>query len=911
MGDNHKQSVDYQDHHGGISHPIHTSTTCPTPAVCPLPTSNHQGGTLCYRPRSPRITGQEGDRTQPWSWFRFTPFHNPKEDRRSSPRLESQTAESAHQTSIVQDGDYPTGMSAHTTQRIHDFNRPPGRISARTNSFFISSPSPIPVEQHYAPVQVASFWPFSEPIGIHQNTTSSAPLGSQERNPHLGIFRRFDNHRQNQRTDSSTHTTGTPQVDRTGLPLQCVEITPHPDTTPGSSGLQHQHTDHVLVHSTTESTGSTPRCSTLAEDEDMQPAPPLFVHRESTGHHSSRLSSQTAHETTTTAEEPSLSTGPLMDLPRSSHHTSHGRPPLVDPSPQPMEWTLLHSGDSNPGGVHRRLRSGMGHHIQQPHTEGHVDDRGTASTHQLQGVTRHMEAITITSSTGSGTTHLLRQHLSNHLREEFRRDSVSSIDGTGSSHMDLMPAHTDEAPHELHPLQVQPGRRSFQTTIHPNRMVDRQTLRPTTGGSMGATSTRLLCEQHQPPDSTVHQLAMGPTSHDNQRIHDTVDPLETSLPMSTVEPHSSMPTTSTPLSHQSHPHHAQLAERPLVPTDPLDDTGTTSTTPILLDLPGTSRRRSLTEEPDVGTRRLELKRQRLIQQGYDSHALAVFFHPEVRPSHQQYTATQRRFIQWCEEHDENAWSPTPAIIVNYLAYGHHTLKWKVTTCIAYQSAILQLYDTDLRPILQQDPSYQDFLNSLKALTVQTFDKPRFDLAPALAQLRSFGDNQTMSPEQLTQKVCFLLAITGFLRNADIHRINLAKVQLLDNDTKLHLVIDCPKEKRRGSPIERVTVIRQHHDATLCPIKTYKAYTTSRIASIPCVGPHPTRPSRSIDFLVRSLQDFSVSVGTQTIGRHVRSLLALVQVDNPAQSRPLRARAIGSTNSVLHGASVDDILAHGS
>ncbi|CEP07060.1 hypothetical protein [Parasitella parasitica] len=139
-------------------------------------------------------------------------------------------------------------------------------------------------------------------------------------------------------------------------------------------------------------------------------------------------------------------------------------------------------------------------------------------------------------------------------------------------------------------------------------MVDRQALRLTTGNSIGATSTRLLCEQHRPPDSTVHQLAMGPTSPDSQCIPDTVEPLETSLPMPTVKPHPSVHTTSAPLCHLSHPHHSQLAERSLVPTDPLDDTGTTGATPILLDSPRTTRRRSLREEPDVRTHHLELKR---------------------------------------------------------------------------------------------------------------------------------------------------------------------------------------------------------------------------------------------------------------------------------------------------------------
>ncbi|KAL9556012.1 hypothetical protein MBANPS3_002070 [Mucor bainieri] len=95
------------------------------------------------------------------------------------------------------------------------------------------------------------------------------------------------------------------------------------------------------------------------------------------------------------------------------------------------------------------------------------------------------------------------------------------------------------------------------------------------------------------------------------------------------------------------------------------------------------------------------------------------------------------------------------------------------------SASLQLYNTDLRPILQKDPGYQEFLNSLEALTVKTFEKPRFNIEPALLHLRSFGDNLTMSTKNLTQELCFLLAITGFLRNADIHRINVEDANLFE------------------------------------------------------------------------------------------------------------------------------------
>ncbi|KAG1300409.1 hypothetical protein G6F64_012728 [Rhizopus arrhizus] len=182
---------------------------------------------------------------------------------------------------------------------------------------------------------------------------------------------------------------------------------------------------------------------------------------------------------------------------------------------------------------------------------------------------------------------------------------------------------------------------------------------------------------------------------------------------------------------------------------------------------------------------------------------------------------------------------------------------------------------------------QQFFTNLRALTVRSFDKPNYDLTPVLDKLHSWGPNDLLTAERLTRKLCFLLAITGFLRHADLHRINMLKTSVLATTSQLKLVIDCPKEKRGGSPIERVVFI----------------------TTTPCLGPHPTRPSRTIGFLVRSLNDFNSPVSVQTISRHVRSLLNRITVhDDSGQRRPLpRTRAVGSSNAVLHGANLDDIL----
>ncbi|EIE87378.1 hypothetical protein RO3G_12089 [Rhizopus delemar RA 99-880] len=211
-----------------------------------------------------------------------------------------------------------------------------------------------------------------------------------------------------------------------------------------------------------------------------------------------------------------------------------------------------------------------------------------------------------------------------------------------------------------------------------------------------------------------------------------------------------------------------------------------------------------------------------------------------------------------------------------------------------------------------DHHFQKFFTNLRALTVRSFDKPDYDLTPPLTKLHYWGSSDNITVEQLTRKLCFLLAITGFLCHSDLHRINLGKTSVTTNDSQLKLLIDCPKEKRQGSPIERVVIINHHPDPILCPVKAFQSYLT-RVANTPCFGPHPTRPSRTINFLIRKLNDFSVSVSVQTVSRHVRSLLSLIAVadDSGVRRPPLRARAVGSTNAALLGANVDDILVHGS
>ncbi|KAI9362344.1 hypothetical protein BD770DRAFT_408148 [Pilaira anomala] len=155
-----------------------------------------------------------------------------------------------------------------------------------------------------------------------------------------------------------------------------------------------------------------------------------------------------------------------------------------------------------------------------------------------------------------------------------------------------------------------------------------------------------------------------------------------------------------------------------------------------------------------------------------------------------------------------------------------------------------------------------------------------------------GDNESLTSDQLNHKVCFLLAISGFLRPSDLHRINLDKILWT-----LHSLTVYRLSQRKTN---------RHPDVSLCPILAYQFY-RSRIVTTRSLGPHPVGPSRTIIFLIRNLNDFSLAVTSQTIGRHIRSLLSLILEDDNSSGGPLRAHAIGSTNAAINDTNLDDIL----
>ncbi|KAI9004821.1 hypothetical protein CLU79DRAFT_41139 [Phycomyces nitens] len=159
---------------------------------------------------------------------------------------------------------------------------------------------------------------------------------------------------------------------------------------------------------------------------------------------------------------------------------------------------------------------------------------------------------------------------------------------------------------------------------------------------------------------------------------------------------------------------------------------------------------------------------------------------------------------------------------------------------------------------------------------------------------------------LTRKLCWLLAVCGFLRPADLERADDARTSV--EHGILRLVIVAPKEKRSGRRIERVVAVQPHDEPLLCPVATYHAY-KSRIVRVPCVRPHPVLVEVMIHCLVRDVYFNDRPIGAERISKHIQFIMN--KIPQPSGTACPKTRALGPTPALAAGASVDDILVHGS
>jgi hypothetical protein len=472
---------------------------------------------------------------------------------------------------------------------------------------------------------------------------------------------------------------------------------------------------------------------------------------------------------------------------------STSRSTMVDSTTTPMEWAIVHTTPSDNRGIHGRVDDGMGHSLQQPMYQGQLVNRRTTHAHQLSGIEDYSARSPTSTFTGSLHQDLFRQCYHHCVYKQLWRNAISITNDTRINNMESMFDHANQNPTPICPYFFQPSRCSIATIGSPTGMELVKTYFSSLGFDLRTFTSGPLCEQLQQTTAQLYLLEMGPKSSGHQRNDHF---MEQATPTTLLLPSMESTTNDCQQNHQRESEHrvdnTVLGKRALIPnfenSQPTTNGNPTSGYP-------TSSRPNVNlneEQPPMEFDRLAYKTRRLAVEGIDDSAKAIINNPNrQRTTNKVYQNMQCRFIQWAKERQLDPFTAIPSNIINYLAYGRTQLNWLSSTCLANKTAILDLYtSTDS---IKSNPAYIEFIKSLNSQAIYSFVHPTYNIQPALFKIRALGSNTSMPIKSLSEKTCFLLAITGFLRPSDLHRVDQAQ-SLIENN-RLKLVVVTPKEKR--------------------------------------------------------------------------------------------------------------------
>ncbi|KAG2211802.1 hypothetical protein INT45_009255 [Circinella minor] len=439
--------------------------------------------------------------------------------------------------------------------------------------------------------------------------------------------------------------------------------------------------------------------------------------------------------------------------------------------------------------------------------------------------------------------------------------------------MEQMPPTQHSSPSDLHPITVQSSGCTVSPINQTTRMEDCSQLLQEVESLVGSPPSRPVCHQHQHPATSLCQLEMGSNSNSNRCNDNPMGTTGQDLHLCSLESDSFHPDENTARTNISNNNNTTMAISNMVSNSQT----TSSTTPnytITISSSsscGTGSKRPR-QEPTLETNGLEYKLRHLNLAGANFDTINIILHPDRICTRQQQHTTQQHFIEW----------------FNYLAYGRHVFNWATSTILAYRSAIIDLFNN--KQSIINSCLYQLFIQSINEGTLRPSTDIDINLQPIFDHFNNLNNN-TMTPTQLTHKVCWLFGVCGMMRPSDIDCIDLDQCHLTnDNPPSLLVMVVAPKEKRSGQQITHSVILKPHTDQHFCPISAYTSY-RRRIAHQNCFRPHP-------------------ALSHITINKFIQ-IMTLLPPSATSNNRRIKAHALGSSRAVQAGASVDDNIAHGS
>jgi hypothetical protein len=354
-----------------------------------------------------------------------------------------------------------------------------------------------------------------------------------------------------------------------------------------------------------------------------------------------------------------------------------------------------------------------------------------------------------------------------------------------------------------------------------------------------------------------------------------------------------------PVSPEDHPgeaatsHHDNtlVAQRALVPNDPVPEYQLTFTAPPVSHCPTSTDRDLANDQQYLETRRLELIRSKYQQSDLNENARAIFINHRIQDNstNKSYKPGQMLFLKWCLEKQISQQFFTPADLINFLSDMHTNRSYAVSTIQLFRSAVTNLhYDPNS---LREDERLNSFIATLlgQAPPIQ-LHRPTISLQPTVDHLRAL-DNSAISLATLQSKLAFLLGVTCFLRPSDLQRIPLSSVSVSDGST-LSFNVDCPKEKRKRRRIIKSFQVKAHIDQRICPVYTFQIFLQRR------------PPCQATTLFVNSLQPNNL-ISSRTIQSWISRL-----IDLSTDEKRVSLRSIASSLALQSGIPKEDVVTMG-
>lgn len=846
-------------------------------------------------------SSQESHRTSDKSITRFWK-HNvcyPQTQWRLSSRVQPAQTESIYQCSSFQDGNLTTCRQALTTRRFPHFSGFTRRFSPYIGPSHIKKISTLPVAKSALSVQDYPFWPFRGSLALHSFDSTNPQVGSFTRHKGIGILGRLANHGTYGGRSSRSHQSNDLSSSTFGLVGELQKVSPPAHPGNRTFGLHAGHTlnDYKVARHQTSRSQAVDQTDLDASfsvcSQDSQPD------NADQGSNHGNLSSSHVHTRIDEVQESLCTPSARLGSSATSSSRMHRRIDMVESQPREVERTINHEANTIITGFCGRQQSGMGRCSTRSSGAGHLDTSGSTTIDQLEGI----ESCTTHSSIVSHTvphlhSHPIRQHNSSVIHQQTRRHSFGNLEQIGHNDLGNVPSASSPSTSTTYPRDPQLNRRSsFSTNICQESVATAASNLPSTSTSMGCTRRRSLCGPHHSITSEVCGVENRPISIGNRRLHVDMESVQETTHSPTLESDSPSIAEGQERESHGHSHSTLVAECDMVPTSQAD--GNTSSNHSQSENTHSCHIISYPQSMDKPTLeafRVECLRRKFRFLEYHDNTVNHLLATNRSLNARSYRKFQLEFLSWCitQQVDPNHF--TMATLINFLSTMRS--RYSVNSLPLMRTAIIHFH---VQPSLfQHDSQLEQLFNIWREEAPPVpIERPPVDLTPSFAFCRTIESSAHSSLYNLAHKTVFLLAITGFLRPSDLHRINLQD-SFVDGSRCLHLSVVAPKEKRNGRRIVKVVRIKPYpQDATLCPVTAFEA-----------LRDHPNTVHRPPGALFISTTNARVAASCDTISRWLRNVVSRSINSSSSASRRPAMRSVASDLALQHGIPLDDVITHG-